>query len=276
MTEISSYGRFFEANMANWSERAVMHRKDTSGLYGIEKFLNGLDVLCDIEAAEIGDVSGKAVLHLQCHFGLDTLCLARRGAAASGLDFSQAAVDEARNLSQASGVSARFVLGNLYEAPTLIPGAFDIVYVTWGAINWLPDIRAWARVVAHFLKPGGRLYLAEGHPAAQCFEQVGADIIPTYAWRTPDSDPLAFDEATSYAGTGIIKATRTYEWIHPISDILNALIASGLTVTRFDEHDLLPWKMFASMQKASETLFKLPMAAPPFPLSFSLDARKPA
>lgn len=275
MTDKTDFSSFYEANNVNWSERVLIHRNDTTGMYSIEDFLNGGDVLCGIEAAEIGDVSGLSILHLQCHFGMDTLSLARRGATVTGLDFSANAVGEARKLAAHAGLEARFVEGNLYDAPNLIEGQFDRVFVTWGAINWLPDVFRWAEIVAHFLKPGGSLYLAEGHPVAECFDQVGEEIKPAFYWRTPQSEPLSFDEEISYAGTEPIRNTRTYEWIHPISDVLNALIGAGLTIKRFTEHETLPWKLFPMMVPAGDSLFRLPDHIPVFPLSYSLDAAKP-
>ena len=148
---------YFDANRRRWDEAVALHIKGDSKVYRLSAFRAGADILGPIENDELGDVAGKRVLHLQCHFGLDTLCLARRGAEVTGLDFSSAAIKAARALSRETGVPATFVEGNLYDAPDLIDGAFDLVFVTWGAINWLPDIGRWAEIVAHFLKPGGAL-----------------------------------------------------------------------------------------------------------------------
>src|SRR6185295_1350761 len=139
--------------------------EDLTGAYGIERFLAGEDVLYPIEAAEIGDVSGLKVLHLQCHIGLDTLCLARRGARVTGLDFSAAALRHARGFANDAGIEARFVHGEVYDAAVLCGTDFDLVYATWGTISWLPDIRRWGAVVAALLKPGGALYFADQHPS---------------------------------------------------------------------------------------------------------------
>ncbi len=156
---------YLKVNRANWNDRAAIHYKDEAGGYRVKEFLAGEDNLHGIEDREVGDVRGKRIAHLQCHFGIDTLCLARRGASCVGLDFSPVAIAAARELQKQTGLDASFVEGNVYDARALIEGQFDMVYVTWGAINWLPDIARWAQVVASLLKPGGTLYLLEGHPS---------------------------------------------------------------------------------------------------------------
>src|SRR5262245_11273672 len=144
---LSSIDALIEANRRNWDERVAVHRADRTGFYGVEEFRRGGDTLGPIEAGEIGDVRGKRLLHLQCHFGLDTLSLARRGATVTGLDFSAPAIAMARDLAAETGLTARFVESDVYEAHAAIADRFDIVYVTWGALGWLNDIRRWTAVV---------------------------------------------------------------------------------------------------------------------------------
>src|SRR5262245_11344938 len=151
-------------NRMNWDERATIHARDQGGGYMLARFRAGEDALHEIEAAELGDVSGKRILHLQCHIGRDTLCLAPRGATVTGLDFSPAALAVARQLASETGLTATFVEGTVDDAPRLAPGPFDMVFTTWGTICWLPDMRSWARVVASVLAPGGELYFADCHP----------------------------------------------------------------------------------------------------------------
>src|SRR5437773_9797030 len=143
---------FFTANRRSWDERVAIHRRDASGFYAVERFLVGDKHLHAIEQGELGDVAGKRIAHLQCHFGLDTLILARLGAIVSGLDFSPAAIEEARRLAAETGVAAEFVGANVYAARAALSGEFDIAYVTWGTICWLPDIPALARVIASLIK----------------------------------------------------------------------------------------------------------------------------
>ncbi|MGL6183716.1 MAG: class I SAM-dependent methyltransferase, partial [Aestuariivirga sp.] len=177
---------YIAINRRNWNDRAAIHVKDEAGGYRVQAFLDGADNLHDIEHAEIGDVKGLRIAHLQCHFGIDTLCLARRGASCVGLDFSPVAIAAARDLQARTGLDAQFVEGNVYDARKLISGDFDMVYVTWGAIGWLPDIRRWAKVVFALLKPGGRLYLLEGHPSLMTLDEKTAELRPAYDWRTPE------------------------------------------------------------------------------------------
>jgi len=270
---MTSADSFLAANRALWDERVAIHRRDETGFYAVETVLAGGDTLSAIEAAEIGDLRGLRVAHLQCHFGLDTICLARRGATVTGLDFSPAAIAEARTLAAACGVTAAFVEGDVYDARSLIDGEFDLVYVTWGAINWLPDIARWAAVVASLLKPGGRLYLAEAHPTTLCLDWVDGAIAPRFDWRTAPGKPIAEDSDVTYTGApDRLVNRRAYEWIHPLGDIVTALHASGLTVARLTEHPALTWELFPNMTEGADGLFRLPPEHPQLPLSFSLDA----
>jgi SAM-dependent methyltransferase len=179
-----SDGKWRELNRANWDERVAVHLAAPG--YEHAPLLAGRARSNAIEEAELGPIDGLRLLHLQCHFGRDTLILAMRGATVVGLDFSPAAITAARELTAEPGFTdrARFVEADLYDAPNAIPepGSFDLVYVTWGALCWLPDVAGWARIVAHFLKPGGSLYLAEGHPAALLLDDAApqADGLPGF------------------------------------------------------------------------------------------------
>jgi SAM-dependent methyltransferase len=266
---------FLDTNRASWDERADIHVEDLSGAYGIERFLAGEDVLYPIEATEIGDVSGLRVLHLQCHIGLDTLCLARRGADVTGLDFSAAALRHARELAERAGLAARFVHGEVYDAAALCGVDFDLVYTTWGTISWLPDIRRWGSMVAAVLKPGGSLYFADQHPSLAVLDEVDGRPVPTFNWRTPSSLPLEFAASQTYTGDPrALLHTRNFNWIHPLSDILMALIDHGLVIERIAEHEGLPWAMFPLMKKEADRLYRLPTGTPRLPLAVSLRARK--
>ena len=266
---------FFDANRRSWDERVAIHAEDETGFYAVAKVLRGEDKLNAIEAREIGDVAGLRIAHLQCHFGLDSFCLERRGAEVVGLDFSPAAIAKARELATTMNLKTRFVEGNVYEARNLLDGSFDMVYVTWGAINWLPDIAGWAAVVGSLLKPGGHLYLAESHPATLCFEWVDGKIVPHYDWRTPIDKPFAADVATTYNGSAKeLRNKRVYEWIHPLSDIINSLRAAGLALAWLHEHDALTWDLFPNMVEGEDGLYRLPADFPQLPLSFSLKAVK--
>ena len=222
-------------------------------------------------------MAGKRIVHLQCHFGLDTIRLARRGAIVTGLDFSTAAIAAARALEAELGVRARFVEGNAYDSPALLNAQYDIAFVTWGSIIWLPDIRRWAQIVAELLAPGGWLYLAEGHPATLSLDEVDGRLVAIRAWRTPTNAPFAYDDATTYTGDPTPLAhTRSYEWCHPLSDIICGLLEADLRLDFLHEHERLPWRYFPMMEKAEDWGYRLPNGHPPLPLSFSLRASKRA
>jgi len=266
---------YIEINLRNWEERAAIHARDATGDYMLDRFRAGEDSLHAIEASELGDISGKRVLHLQCHIGRDTLCLARRGATVTGLDFSKSALSVARDLSEETGLKADFVEGTIDQAPNLTPGPFDLVFTTWGTICWLPDTAIWAKVIASVLAPGGELYFADAHPTFNVLEDVNGRLVPTYDFQTPADRPLHFVNETTYTGDStILSHQSTREWIHSLSAVFSGLIDAGLTITMFREHDVLPWRGLPILVPASDRLWRLPDGYPRIPLSYSLKAKK--
>ena len=270
------WDEFFAANRRNWEERVAIHRRDRSGFYAVERFLRGEKNLHAIESSELGDIAGKRLIHLQCHFGLDTLILARRGAIATGLDFSPAAIAAARALASEADLAAEFACADVYDARGVLDGVFDIAYVTWGTICWLPDLPRWAATVASLLCPGGYLYLADAHPNMLILEQRDGRLVHEFAIDTPPDQPLAFDVGITYSDDDTpLAATRTYEWIHSLSRIIGALLGAGLALEFLHEHPALPWSPFPLCVRGEDRMWRLPDDVPAFPLSFSLRARKP-
>jgi SAM-dependent methyltransferase len=263
-------------NRLNWDNRAELHATDETGGYRIAEVLAGGSCLHALETSEIGDVSGKHIVHLQCHIGIDTLSLKHLGAASvTGLDFSPRAIAAARDFADRAGTEARFVEASVYDAPAALGRTYDMAYVTWGTICWLRDIRAWARVVAEVLRPGGTLYLLDGHPTMLQFEARGGRLELEYDWRTPLDKPLQFDEANTYTGDARpLTHTRNYEWIHPLSNVVNALIGAGMTIDFLNEHDILAWDAYPFMVESGVDQFLLPDGMPKIPLSFSIGATK--
>jgi SAM-dependent methyltransferase len=264
------------ANRANWDERVGIHLAacDLAPLRAGRGRLNA------IEEAELGPVAGLRVLHLQCHFGHDSLALAQRGAEVVGVDFSPPAIAAARALAAELGLAsrARFVEADLYDAPAAIPepASFDLVFVTWGAIVWLPDVAGWARIVAHFLEPGGALYLAEAHPAAFVFDDAAAlpDGMPGYFAPYFGGEPVVLDDSTDYADEKArLVNSRTYTWIHPLGSVVGALGDAGLRLDWLHEHDRVPWRMFRQLVAGDDGLFRWP-DKPWLPLAYSLRARR--
>jgi SAM-dependent methyltransferase len=267
-----------EINRASWDEAVAVHLKAPS--YDLGPLRGGCGRLHPIEEAELGPVDGLRLLHLQCHFGRDTLTLAQRGADVTGLDFSAPAVAAAQALAAELGLAARarFVQSDLYDAPAAIPEprAFDRVFVTWGAIGWLPDIRRWAEIVAHFLKPGGRLYLAEGHPAAFVFDDAAPlpDGMPGYFAPYFEREPIVMDDPSDYADeTARLKNSVTYSWMHPLSDVVMGLLDAGLRLDWLHEHDAVPWRMFKLLVEHPDGMYRWPERKW-LPLAFSLQATR--
>lgn len=266
------------ANRANWDERTRVHL-DGPG-YDLGDLRRGCGRLDAIEAAELGPVDGLRLLHLQCHFGRDSLILAQGGADVVGLDFSGVAVEAARSLAAELGLAdrARFVEADLYDAPEAIaaPGSFDRVFVTWGAITWLPDIFRWAEIVAHFLKPGGKLYLAEGHPAAFVFDDATRmpDGRPGFFAPYFGRQPIVVDDVRDYSDPAArLRNARQYNWIHPLGDVVAGLHAAGLQLEWLREHECVTWQMFDCLVPDSSGLYRWP-DKPWLPLAFSLSARR--
>ena len=263
---------YLKANRANWNQMVGVHLR--SAYYDVAGFKAGATSLCPIERAEVAEVSGKTLLHLQCHLGLDTLSWARAGANATGLDFSSKAITAARGLSRETGLAARFFEGDLYQAPTLIDGQFDVVFTSWGTIVWLPDIVRWARVVAHFVASGGLFYILDEHPLAMI--RVAAED----GHPVPQDDefttwePLSSDGSISYTGDPIPSSPAGYEWIHLLPSIMAALTDAGLEIEFLHEHAVTGWQQFGDLVRSEDGMWYLPEGNATLPLSFSIRATK--
>ncbi|GAB4192812.1 MAG: class I SAM-dependent methyltransferase [Thalassobaculales bacterium] len=263
------------ANRANWNDRVPIHRRNATGFYGIDRLTAGGLTLDALELDLLGEVAGRRVLHMQCHFGLGTLSLARLGAQATGLDFSPAAIAAARDLSQATGLRADFVEAEATRAREAVTGLFDIVFASWGVFCWIPDLGAWM-AAAGCLAPGGRLAVIDHHPLLPLLNQEDGRLVLTGNWRTPPDRPLHYDDATTYTGAPDLLTHRdTYEWHHPLGEFVATALAAGLTIERLEEHERLAWPWFPEMAADREGLYALPEGWPRLPLAFSLAARKP-
>src|SRR6266581_1087438 len=210
---------FLAANRRNWDERVPIHRRDRTGFYAVERFLAGEKQLHAIELGELGDVAGKRLIHLQCHF--------------------------------------------------------DIAFVTWGTICWLPDLAGWAQTIASLLAPDGYLYFADAHPNMLILEEKDGRLVHEYPIDTPADRPLVFDQTHTYSDDATpLAATRTYQWIHSLSRIVGALLDAGLTLDFLHEHPGLSWPAFPMCVRSEDGMWRLPDNIPAFPLSVSLRARK--
>jgi 2-polyprenyl-3-methyl-5-hydroxy-6-metoxy-1,4-benzoquinol methylase len=261
-------GHVSELNRAWWDERVPLHVG--SEFYDVESFKRGRDPLRPFELEEVGDVAGKSLVHLQCHFGLDTLAWARHGARVAGLDFSAPAIEAARQIAEDIGVDAEFVQADLYDAPRALGGRrFDVVYTGLGALNWLPDVKRWAEVVASLVEPGGCLYLSEFHPFSWVFGDDDLTVEYDYFHQRHE-----FEDAGTYADLEArTEHNKTEEWQHTLGEVVTAVIDAGLTVEFLHEHDYTLFPQWPLLEKSGFDTYRLPEGRPRIPLMFSLRAR---
>ena len=270
----------FTANEELWNAWTAVHA--AGDFYDLEGFKAGGVRIRPYEIDLLGDVTGKSLLHLQCHFGIDTLSFARLGARVTGADLSPDAIELARMLADELGFpDARFVRSNLYDLPKALEGTFDIVYTSRGVLGWLPDIRAWARVVAHFLAPGGTFFITEAHPVMNVFENEGVapgELRLAYPYWE-HGEPLTFAVKGSYADPDADVGDLTeHSWDHGLGEIVTALIDAGLRIDKLIEYPFLEWKVdFLVEEEPGNDRWVLPPGTSgELPLMFSLLASKPA
>ena len=265
--------KWLAANRANWDERVDLHLEAES--YDLAPLRAGRGELTPIEEAEIGPVDGLHILHLQCHFGRDTLALAQRGATVVGVDFSPRAITVARSLAVELGLSrrARFIEADVYDTPKILDEKFDLVFVNWGAIGWLPDVSRWAEVVAHFIKSGCALYQIECHPCSAVFDDLERDGMPSYSIPYFIGQALRFDDTSDYASPKPLRNAARYEWIHPLGKIVTGLLTAGLTLKWLHEHDSIPFQRYKVLVRDPQSMYRWPDKGW-FPLSYSLRADK--
>ena len=270
---------YLKANLASWDEAVGLHVG--SELYDLAGFRAGQSSLHDLELGELGPQVGEGttLLHLQCHFGLDTLSWARQGATVTGVDFSGRGIAQARALAGEAGLARRatFLQSDVYSLPDKLDGEFDVVFTSWGALIWLGDLERWAQVVAHFLKPGGTLYIAEFHP----FAYLLADD------STPDrlrvgypyfqyGEPQRFDESGDYADLSAQpEHTVTFEWNHGLAEIIDPLLRNGLRLDHLHEFPYtIPGLPFSFLEPDAGGMLRVKGHRDDFPLSFSLKMTK--
>ena len=265
-----------ELNRRWWDEAASIHA--ASRYYDVPAFKSGKLTLNSIERAALGDVSGKSLLHLQCHFGMDTMSWARLGARATGVDFSENAIGIARGLNDEVGLDVRFIQSDVYELPNVLDEQFDIVYSALGVLCWLPDVDRWAKVAANHLKPGGMLFLMDGHPVHHMFqseEESESDAselrVHRGYWHGADGVRYAGDEP-SYASGDVVIGGDTWEWQHTVSAVINAIVGAGLRLTSFNEHPESTYAAIRGMVRAEDGWYRLPDGAPDVPMLYSLTA----
>jgi SAM-dependent methyltransferase len=270
-----------ELNRANWDERVPAHA--ASPTYAVARYAEDPSFLSGVvrfDLPRLGDVAGLDGVHLQCHIGTDTVSLARLGARMTGLDFSEPAIEQARLLAREAGVEAEFVVAELYDAPEAVGrGRFDLVYTGTGALCWLPDIHRWGQVVGDLLRPGGRLFIREGHPVLWALSDARPDgLLVVEHPYFEHAEPLVDDDGGTYVETdAVFETTITHSWNHSLGEIVTALLDAGMEVTMLEEHETVHWDALPGwMERDPDGEWRLKDRPERLPLTYTLQARRRA
>ena len=261
---------FIATNRALWDGWTALHAK--SRFYDVDAFRAGASTLNALELEQVGDVTDRTLLHLQCHFGLDTLSWARRGARVTGVDFSQSAIDMARTLAAETGLDATFVCADVCSLPASLNEAFDIVFTSYGVLPWLPDLERWAAGIERCLRPGGVLHLVEFHPLADMLGKDGRTIVRPYFGTA--AEPERSRERGSYAEPEAAFEHDAYYWAHPLSEVVQAILASGLALRSLTEHPMSPYNCYPFTVESESGTWSMPSGRLALPLTYALSAGK--
>ncbi|MBS1743645.1 MAG: class I SAM-dependent methyltransferase [Bacteroidetes bacterium] len=259
---------YIEKNRVAWNSRTDHHVD--AAFYDVAGFINGKNSLNDIELKLLGDVKGKSVLHLQCHFGQDSISLARLGAMVTGADLSDHAIGKANELAAKTGQALTFICCDLYDLPQHLEQQFDIVFTSYGTIGWLPDLDKWAKIIARYLKPGGKFVFAEFHPVVWMFDNDFEKVAYTYAM----SDPIIETEQGTYADRDAPITTEMITWNHSVAEVLTALLNNGMELTAFEEYDYSPYNCFNKTVEFEPGKFRIAHFDNKIPMLYALSAIK--
>lgn len=265
----SSHENYIEINKLLWNKRTPYHFE--SKFYDVAEFVNGQSSLNSIELELLGNISGKNLLHLQCHFGMDSISLARLGAQVTGVDFSDAAISKANALAATTQSTARFVQSDIYDLPNHHDKKYDIIFTSYGTIGWLPNLSKWAQVINHFLLPEGKFLLVEFHPLVWIFDNDFKYIQYSYF----NNAPIIETEQGTYANKDAPIETTGVTWNHPLSDVVNSLVSSGLRIEALNEYDYSPYNILPNMLEKEKGKFQIASLENKMPLVYALLAIKP-
>lgn len=255
---------YIQINRKAWNDLVPKHLE--SDFYEMEAFLKGKNTLKEIELPLLGDLRGKKVLHLQCHFGQDSLSLARMGARVTGVDFSENAIEAAKDLNVRLDLSARFICSDIYGLPDHLDEKFDVVFSSYGTIGWLPDIHRWASIVEQYLKPGGQFVFAEFHPVVWMFDDKFQEI----KYRYFNDGILEETETGSYADQDSGEERNYISWNHSLSEVINALLERGLQLDCFREYDFSPHNCFQHTVQVGESGYRIEHLEDKIPMTYAL------
>ncbi|MFT5877816.1 MAG: SAM-dependent methyltransferase [Salibacteraceae bacterium] len=258
---------YLKINKESWNKRTEIHFN--SSFYDNESFVQGRSSLNEIELQILGDLKGKKVLHLQCHFGQDTISLEQLGAIVTGVDLSDVAISKANELAKRMGSSARFICSDLYSLPNILTEDFDIVFTSYGTIGWLPDIHKWAAVVSFFLRKGGKFVFAEFHPVVWMFNDEFTEV----KFRYFNDTPIVEEEGTYTDGANAF-TSKNISWNHGLGEVFTSLISNGLCINEFKEFDYSPYDCFSGTKKISHGKYIIEKMDRKLPLVYSVLATK--
>lgn len=265
---MKSENNYIEINRQSWNNRTDAHLK--SEFYDLDGFRNGKTSLNTIELNLLGDIEGKTILHLQCHFGQDTISLSRLGANVTGVDLSDKAIESAIQIAIDTNSNAKFICCDIYDLPNHLDQKFDIVYTSYGTIGWLPDLDQWANVISKFLKPGGHFIFVEFHPVVWMFD----DNFEKIAYRYFNSGATVETENGTYPDKKAPISQTYVMWNHGIGEVVNSLIKNGLTINTFDEFDYSPYNCFNKTIEFEQGKFRIVHLDNKIPMVYSLVTTK--
>ena len=259
---------YIEINRKSWNNRVETHLK--SEFYDLDNFMKGKSSLNSIELELLGDLNGKSILHLQCHFGQDTISLGRLGANVTGVDLSDQAIASAIKIAKEANSSATFICCDIYDLPKHLDRQFDIVFTSYGTIGWLPDIDKWAKIVSQFLKPDGQFVLVEFHPVVWMFD----DNFEKIDYRYFNSGAILESENGTYADKTANITQEYVMWNHGLGEVINSLIKNGLEINHFKEYDYSPYNCFKKTIEFEPKKYRIEHLGDKIPMVFSIIAKK--
>ena len=259
---------YIEINRQSWNNRTATHLK--SEFYDLDNFVKGKTSLNKIELDLLGDISGKTILHLQCHFGQDTISLSRLGAETTGVDLSDKAIESARQLASETNSNANFICCDIYDLPNHLDKQFDIVYTSYGTIGWLPDLEKWAKIISKFLKPSGQFVFVEFHPVVWMFDDDFEKINYNYF----NSGAIIESESGTYADRTAKISQEYVMWNHGLTEVLTSIINNGLEITSFSEYDYSPYNCFNKTIEFEPNKFRIEHLGNKIPMIYSIVAKK--
>ena len=259
---------YININKQSWNNKTEIHLK--SEFYDLDNFIKGQTSLNSIELNLLGDISGKSILHLQCHFGQDSISLSRLGATVTGVDLSDKAIENAKQIATATNANATFICCDIYDLPNHLDQQFDIVFTSYGTIGWLPDSDKWAKIISKFLKPNGQFVFAEFHPVVWMFDDNFENIKYNYF----NSGAIIESESGTYADK-TAEITQDYVmWNHSLSEVINSLIKNGLEITTFEEFDYSPYNCFNKTIEFEPKKYRISHLDNKIPMVYALVAKK--